>query len=330
MRILVTGGAGYIGSVVSKLLLERGHEVVILDNLSTGHAAAVPPGAKLVRVDLRERAAVKALLRALEPEAVMHFAANIQVGESVRRPLKYLGDNVRNTLHVLEAMLGAGVRRFVFSSTAAIFAPSQQPLREDAPIGPESPYGESKYLVERILCWLGELAGLRYASLRYFNAAGAWQGLGEDHHPETHLIPRVLRVALGQAPKVQIYGQNYPTPDGTCVRDYVHVYDLAEAHLLALTALDGGSRAYNVGSGRGFSVREVIEVARRVTGHPLPVEICPPRPGDAPWLVADPGRIRRELGWSPRYSELEQIVSSAWEWHRAHPHGYSEEKDQGE
>ncbi|MHB0876478.1 MAG: UDP-glucose 4-epimerase GalE [Anaerolineae bacterium] len=319
MKVLVAGGAGYIGGVVAAALLERGQQVVVLDDLSSGHRDAVPQGAKLIQQDLSDLPALRRALERDHVDAVMHFAGNIQVGESMRLPMKYLGDNVRNSLNLLEAMVDVGVKRIIFSSTAALFAPSDRPIAEDSPIRPASPYGESKYAIERAMQWLDTTAGLRYASLRYFNAAGAWQGRGERHDPETHLIPLVLAVAAGRSEAVDLYGEDYPTPDGTCVRDYIHVLDLAEAHILALAALDCGSSVYNLGNGKGFSVREVIEVARRVTGHEIPVRSAPRRPGDAPWLVADSQKIRAELGWQPRITDLETIVASAWEWHLTRP-----------
>jgi UDP-glucose 4-epimerase len=319
VKILVTGGAGYIGGVVAAALLERGQQVTVLDNLSAGHRDAVPQGARFVQQDLNDLSALRKTLEREHVEAVLHFAGNIQVAESMRLPMKYLGDNVRNGLNLLEAMVDVGVKRVIFSSTAALFAPSDRPIREDSLIRPASAYGESKYTIERALQWLDTTAGLRYASLRYFNACGAWQGRGERHDPETHLIPLVLAVAAGRSQQVDVFGEDYPTPDGTCVRDYVHVLDLAEAHILALAALDCGSSAYNLGNGRGFSVREVIEVARRVTGHEIPVRSAPRRPGDAPWLVADSQKIRSELGWQPRFTDLEDIVASAWEWHLTQP-----------
>ena len=322
MTILVTGGAGYIGSVVVAELVERGHRVVVLDNLSSGHLLAVPPEAEFLRHDLADRLGTLELLDARRIEAVMHFAAHIQVGESMLRPLKYVGDNVRNALNLLECMLQSGVNRFIFSSTAAIFAPSETPIAESATIGPGSPYGESKYMIERALRWLDETTRLRYVALRYFNAAGAWRGRGEDHPVETHLIPLVLEVAGGRSEAIDVFGDDYRTPDGTCVRDYIHVSDLAEAHILALESLGKGSGAYNLGNGRGFSVRQVIDVARRVTGRPVPERIRGRRAGDSAWLVADSAKIRRELGWAPRYPDLESIVASAWEWHQAHPDGY--------
>ena len=328
MTILITGGAGYIGSVVAAELAGRGHDVVVLDNLSSGHVEAVPADARFVRMDLADRVGVQELLVRLGVEAVMHFAANIQVGESMREPLRYIGDNVRNALNLLEAMVQAGVSKLILSSTAALFAPSDTPIPEEAPIAPASPYGESKYIIERALRWLDETVGLRHVSLRYFNAAGAWDGRGEDHACESHLIPLVLAAAAGRSRCIEVYGDDYPTPDGTCVRDYIHIKDLAEAHILALGALEEGSRAFNLGNGKGFSVREVIEVARRVTGKPIPTRICARRAGDSPWLVADSRRIRAELGWTPRFGDLESIVASAWQWHQEHPCGYASGKRQ--
>jgi len=325
MKILVTGGAGYIGSVVTEQLIAAGESVVALDNLSQGHRAAVHPGASFVQGDLRDRSLIDAVLREHRPAAIMHFASHTLVGESVEQPFLYLGDNVTNGLNLLASAVEHGVQRFILSSTANLFdAPEEIPITEDERIVPGSPYGESKHILERILHWLDRLHGLRYAALRYFNAAGASPERGEDHDPETHLIPIVLQVALGQRDRVVIYGDDYPTRDGTCVRDYIHVLDLAQAHILALHALDGGSRVYNLGNGQGFTVREVIEVARRITGHPIPAQVGPRRPGDPPELVAGSERIRRELGWQPRHPALEEIIGSAWRWHRAHPDGYRE------
>jgi UDP-glucose 4-epimerase len=325
MKILVTGGAGYIGSVVTEQLVAAGESVVVLDNLSQGHRAAVHPDAAFVEGDLSDRVAIDAVLAQHEPEAIMHFASNTLVGESVEKPFLYLGDNVANGLHLLESAVRHGVRRFILSSTANLFdAPEEVPISEKERIVPGSPYGESKHILERILYWLDRLYGFRYAALRYFNAAGASAERGEDHDPETHIIPIVLQVALDKRDKVIIFGDDYPTRDGTCVRDYVHVLDLAQAHILALYALDKGSRVYNLGNGRGFTVKEVIEVAREVTGHPIPAEVGARRPGDPPELVASSDRIRQELGWEPRYPGLEEIVGSAWRWHQAHPNGYPE------
>jgi UDP-glucose 4-epimerase len=335
MRVLVTGGAGYIGSVVADELLQAGHQVVVFDNLSRGHRQAVPKDAELVVGDLADRAALGRLLqsraldsRSSEPrgfDAVMHFAALIEAGESMKAPENFFRNNTANALTLIEAMLAAGVKRFVFSSTAALFGnPERTPIEEDDPVHPTNAYGESKLLTERMLAWFHQIHGLRYASLRYFNAAGASRpDRGEAHQPETHLIPRILAVALGRAQHVNIFGADYPTPDGTCVRDYIHVSDLARAHLLALNALENHSvLTYNLGSGHGFSVRQVVEVARAVTGHPIPVIESPRRAGDPAVLVASSEKIRRELGWQPRFPDLKAIVESAWQWHRTHPDGY--------
>jgi UDP-glucose 4-epimerase len=323
MKILVTGGAGYIGSVVVEELICQGDQVTVFDNLSQGHRAAVHPRAGFFQGDLADRQAIDRLLAGGEFEAVMHFASHSLVGDSMQYPLKYLGDNVGNGLNLLRAMVDHGVQRFILSSTANLFdQPARIPIDESEAIVPGSPYGESKFILERTLYWLDRIHGLRYAALRYFNAAGATGERGEDHDPETHLIPLVLQVALGQREAIQVYGSDYPTRDGTCVRDYIHVLDLAQAHILALRALDQGSRTYNLGNGQGYTVREVIDTARAVTGHPIPAVDGPRRPGDPPQLVAGSARIRAELGWQPRFPELYEIVRSAWEWHRAHPEGY--------
>jgi len=324
MRILVTGGAGYIGSVVVEHLIEAGEEVVVLDDLSQGHRAAVHPRAAFVQGSVGDRALLDDLFR--QPfDGVMHFASRTLVGESMEQPFLYLRDNVVGGLTLLQAMVEHGVRRFILSSTANLFGqPRRIPIAEGEAILPGSPYGESKHILERALYWLDRIYGLRYASLRYFNAAGATAERGEDHRPETHLIPRVLQVALGRQEHIVIYGDDYPTHDGTCVRDYIHVSDLAQAHILALRALERGSRVYNLGNGRGFTVKEVIETARAVTGQPIPAVVGPRRAGDPAVLVASSWRIRRELGWRPRFPELEAIVASAWEWHRRHPDGYGD------
>ena len=324
MNILVTGGAGYIGSVTTEKLISRGHRVVVLDNLATGHREAVHPEAAFVRADVADTDAVRRAVREHEVEAALHFAAFSLVGESMREPFKYFDNNSAGTLRLLETLVNENVTRFVLSSTAALFGlPERLPIAEDAPIKPGSVYGESKWLIERMLGWLKETSGLGYTTLRYFNAAGASARYGEDHDPETHLIPLVLQVAAGEREGIQIFGDDYPTPDGTCVRDYVHVQDLAEAHLLAVEALEPGEgHAYNLGNGQGFSVQEVIEVCREVTGRLIPTRLAPRRPGDPAALVADSGLIRRELGWRPRYTELRDIVASAWAWHQAHPDGY--------
>lgn len=325
MKILVTGGAGYIGSVTVELLVGTGAEVVVLDDLSLGHRAAVHPRAELVVGDLADKAAVDEVLARTRPDAVMHFAARSQVGESMREPFRYVGDNVRNGLNLIESMVEHGVMRFILSSTAALFGePTKIPIDEQERIVPGSPYGESKHMLERILAWTETVHGMRYAALRYFNAAGASEERGEHHDPETHLIPLVLQVALGQRERITVFGDDYPTPDGTCVRDYIHVVDLAQAHILALEALGEGSRIYNLGNGQGFSVMQVIEAARAVTGHPVPHVLGERRAGDPAALVADSRKIRAELGWTPRFPELRDIVDTAWRWHEAHPSGYPE------
>ena len=325
MNILVTGGAGYIGSIVTAELVESGEQVVVFDNLSMGHRQAVHPGATFVQGDLADRAALDGVFATHHIDAVMHFASYTLLGESMEQPFKYIGDNVTNGLNLLQAAVQAGVRRFILSSTANLFdQPERMPIDEEERIIPGSPYGESKFILERMLHWLDRIYGMRYAALRYFNAAGAAPdgSRGEDHTPELHLIPRVLKVALGQREGIVIFGDDYPTRDGTCVRDYIHVVDLAQAHILALHALDQGSRTYNLGNGQGFTVKEVIETAREVTGHPIPAKVGPRRPGDPATLIASSEKIRRELGWEPRYPELRTIVETAWNWHRTHPHGY--------
>ncbi|GAB4439493.1 MAG: UDP-glucose 4-epimerase GalE [Anaerolineae bacterium] len=325
MHILVTGGAGYIGSIVVEELIKAGDSVVVLDNLYQGHRGAVHPDAEFVEADLADMGALQALFDAHRFDGVMHFASYTLVGESMEAPFMYLGDNVTNGLNLLRQIVDHGVPRFILSSTANLFDdPEQIPITENERIVPGSPYGESKAILERYLYWLDRLGKLRYAALRYFNACGASAERGEDHDPETHLIPLVLQVALGQREKVSIFGGDYPTPDGTCVRDYIHVYDLAQAHILALRALDRGSRRYNLGNSKGYSVLEVVEAARAITGHPIPTEIGPRRPGDPAVLIASSETIRRELGWTPRYTDLHEIIETAWNWHRAHPHGYDD------
>lgn len=324
MKILVTGGAGYIGSVTVEQLVGTGAQVVVFDNLSLGHRAAVHPEATLVVGDLADRAAVDAVLDEHRPDAVMHFAARSQVGESMREPFRYIGDNVTCGLNLIESMVDHGVLRFILSSTAALFGePSKIPIDESERIIPGSPYGESKNILERILAWTETVHGMRYAALRYFNAAGASEERGEHHDPETHLIPLVLQVAQGKREQITVFGDDYPTPDGTCVRDYIHIIDLAQAHILALGALDEGSRTYNLGNGQGFSVMQVIETARAVTGHAIPHQLGERRPGDPAALTADSAKIRAELSWEPKF-QLDAIVKSAWQWHSAHPDGYPE------
>jgi UDP-glucose 4-epimerase len=316
--VLVTGGAGYIGSHVVKELGRKGYQPLVYDNLSTGHRWAIK-GDELIEGDLGDKRHVEEILRKEKPLAVMHFAASSLVRESVERPELYFRNNVINSFNLLEAMLAAGVKCFIFSSSAAVYGnPHQVPIVEDHPLAPVNPYGEGKVFVEKALRWYEEAHGLRYISLRYFNAAGADpEGeLGEDHDPETHLIPRILAVALGRRPAIEIYGTDYETPDGTCIRDYIHVSDLAQAHILALEALlDGAtSRVYNLGNQRGFSVREVVDVARMVTNHPIPVRESSRRQGDPPVLVASSERIKKELGWKPHYDDLKTILETAWGW----------------
>jgi UDP-glucose 4-epimerase len=318
LRILVTGGAGYIGSVVADRLLRSGHSVSVLDNLSKGHREAVPAQAQFIQADTGDEAALASVFEQGQFDAVMHFAAFIEAGESMLFPEKYFDNNSARALTLLQAVLKHRVPRFVLSSTAAVYGePRSTPITEDDPLEPTNAYGESKLMVERMLAWFHRVHGLRYASLRYFNAAGATAERGEAHNPETHLIPLVLQVASGQRPAISIFGTDYPTKDGTCIRDYIHVDDLATAHLLALDGLAEHSQLIcNLGSGNGFSVREVIEIARKVTGHEIPAVEAPRRAGDPAVLVASSEKIRRVLGWEPQHSDIESIVRSAWEWHK--------------
>ncbi len=325
MSVLVTGGAGYIGSVTVEQLIQAGEQVVVFDNLSQGHKKAVHPNATLVEGDLSDRTVIDAVFAEHNIDAVIHFAARSLVGQSMECPFLYLGDNVTNGLNLLESMTDHGVKKFILSSTANLFDdPENIPIDETERIVPGSPYGESKYILERMLYWLEKTQGLKYAALRYFNAAGASERFGENHDPETHLIPIVLQVALGQRDHIPIFGDDYETVDGTCVRDYVHVVDLAQAHILALNALGQGSRTYNLGSGQGFSVKQVIEAARKITGHPIPTEMGPKRPGDVATLIASSDKIRNELGWKTKYDDLHTIIETAWNWHKAHPNGYED------
>jgi UDP-glucose 4-epimerase len=324
-RFLVTGGAGYVGSHIVAALVDRGDRVVVLDNLRQGHRAAVPDGVPLVIADLADAAAVDAVLSDGPWDGVLHFAALSLVGESMREPFRYLRENVLTGLVLIEACVRHNVRRFVLSSTAALFGTSTAAtLSEATPIDPGSPYGESKWMLERVLLWAERVHGLRSACLRYFNAAGADPGgrLGEDHRPETHLVPLVIDAALGRRPPLAVFGTDYDTPDGTCIRDYVHVTDLAAAHLLALEQLDGRSVVYNLGNGAGHSVLAVIAAVERVTGRPVPWTASPRRPGDPPVLVASSALIRRETGWNPRYADLDTIVRTAFAWREAHPNGF--------
>jgi UDP-glucose 4-epimerase len=324
-RFLVTGGAGYVGSHLVQSLVERGDEVVVLDNLSTGHRAAVVEGARLVEADLADRAALEAVLSEGPWHAVFHFASLSLVGDSMRQPFRYLIDNGVNGMRLIEACTRHGVGRFVLSSTANLFGgPEAQPIAETSRIDPGSPYGESKWMLERALVWADRVHGLHSASLRYFNAAGADPAgrLGEDHRPETHLIPLAIDAALGRRPELEVFGNDYPTPDGTCIRDYVHVADLAEAHLLALAQLERGSVVYNLGNGSGHSVLEVIAAVEAVGGRKVPHRMAPRRAGDPAMLVASSARISAETGWTPRFADLREIVRTAWAWREAHPHGY--------
>ncbi len=323
MNIFLTGGAGYLGSATADRLLRAGHQVTLFDSLVKGHRQAVPESARFIQADLADRGALDAALHSEAYDAVMHFAGFIVAGESMRDPGSYFHNNVVLSVGLIEASLRAGVGRFVFSSSAAVYASSDEPLSESSALGPANVYGQTKRTIEEVLEWYGRVRGLRYAALRYFNAAGALPGKGEAHRPETHLIPLILQVALGQRPQAQIFGSDYATPDGTCIRDYIHIADLVSAHLMALDGLERRERMiYNLGNGAGYSVRQVIEAARRVTGHAIPAVEAPRRPGDAPRLVASSENIRRELGWSPEHPGLDDIVASAWEWHRTHPQGY--------
>jgi len=326
VRVLVTGGAGYIGSVVVEELLRDGHAVVVYDSLYKGHRDAVVPEAAFVQGDLLDGDALRGALRAHGVEAVVHMAADSLVGESVQDPAKYYRNNVVAGLALLDAMRACGVPRLVFSSTAAVYGePAKQPIEESDPTAPTNPYGDTKLAFERALDWYEGAYGLRYASLRYFNAAGATARNGEVHSPETHLIPLVLQAAAGRLPAVTVFGDDYPTRDGTCVRDYIHVVDLARAHVLALGILDARSAIYNLGcGGEGYTVREVIDTARAVTGRTIPVRLGPRRAGDPAVLIASSAKIRAELGWEPRLQDLREIVASAWAWMQAHPRGYGE------
>ena len=318
MKILVTGGTGYIGGTVTRLLLSRQHSVTIFDNLCHSKRSAAAAGAEFVEGDLADRALLERVLKAGRFDGVMHFAALIEAGESMHKPEIYFRNNTVGTLSLLEAMLATGHDRLVFSSTAACYGePVSVPIFEDAKLEPTNAYGESKLLVEHMLRWFNQVHGFRYASLRYFNVAGAIGGYGEAHEPESHLIPLILDVALGRREKIKVFGQDYPTKDGTCVRDYIHVRDLADAHLLALAALNEKSRViYNIGNGQGFTVREVIDSVRRVTGKAIAVEECARREGDPAVLVAGSDKIKRELGWKPQFASLDTIIASAWDWHQ--------------
>jgi UDP-glucose 4-epimerase len=321
MKIFITGGAGYIGSICVEQVLNAGHQVAVFDNLSEGHRQAVDSRAEFIEGDLADRPLLFTTLERIRPEAVMHFAANALVPESMTNPSKYFRNNVANGINLLDGCVQAGVNKFVFSSTCAIFGmPKKVPIHEDLPKDPINPYGESKLMFEKILDWYDRQHGLQYVCLRYFNAAGASAKFGEHHWQETHLIPNVLKVALGQKPYLEIFGTDYPTADGTAVRDYIHIIDLAQAHLLALNCET--SDVFNLGSGDGYSVHDVIKSARRVTGHAIPTLESPRRPGDPPKLVADSRKIRKALNWAPQFDDMDKIVESAWLWHRMNPTGY--------
>ena len=325
MKVFITGGAGYIGSATANYLIENGHEVTIFDSLSKGHLAAVPKQAKFIQGYLGNREELTAALTSDKFDAVMHFAAHTEAGESMKDPSSFFENNVVNSSILIDEVFKAGIPKFVLSSTAAIFQSNDEPINEQSPIDPQNFYGYTKLMIEQTLEWYRKLKGLRYACLRYFNAAGGYPNRGEAHSPESHLIPLVLQVALGQREKIMIYGTDYPTPDGTCIRDYIHIQDLAQAHLLALKGLDNTDHlTYNLGNGEGYSVREIIETAREVTGHPIPAEEAPRRPGDAPRLIASSDKIKQDLGWEPKIGDIKEIIASAWEWHSSHPHGYAD------
>lgn len=325
MNILVTGGAGYIGSAIAQALIEAGHSVTVYDSLVTGHRGAVPENAWFIQADLSDSHALAKTLTDQKFDGVIHCAAFIEAGESMKDPGRFYNNNLINSLALIETAVRAGVKRFVLSSTAAVYQSSDEPLTEESPLGPTNVYGHTKLMVEQVLDWYCKIHGLHFAALRYFNAAGALPGRGEAHQPESHLIPLVLRVPLGKRDVAQIYGTDYPTPDGTCIRDYIHISDLVSAHLLALDGLGERDRLiYNLGSGNGYSVREVIETARQVTEHPIPINELPRRPGDSARLVASSEKIKRELGWKPEHDDLDKIISSAWEWHQSHPKGYED------
>jgi len=318
LKILVTGGAGYIGGTVANLLMQQGHTVTVYDNLCHSRREMVPAGVTFIEGDVADRAQLEKLFTATKFDGAMHFAALIEAGESMQKPELYFRTNTASTLALLEAMIATNVKRLVFSSTAAVYGePASTPIREDAALQPTNAYGESKLLVEHMLRWMHQIHGLHYASLRYFNVAGAIPGRGEAHEPESHIIPLILDVALGRRKNIKIFGTDYPTHDGTCIRDYIHVSDLAQAHLLAFEALSQRDKLiYNLGNGVGFTVREVVESARRVTGHAIPVEEQPRRAGDPAVLIASSEKIGNELGWKPQFTQLDDIISSAWEWHK--------------
>ena len=327
MAILVLGGAGYIGSHTVYELIEAGRDVVVADNLQTGFKAAVHPKAKFYQLDIRDRGALDTLFQAEDIEGVIHFAASSQVGESMSDPLKYYDNNLYGTMVLLQSMVAYGVDKIVFSSTAATYGePERVPILEDDRTTPTNCYGQTKLAMEHMMSWVSKAHGLKYVALRYFNACGAQPdaSIGEAHNPETHLLPLILQVPNGQREAISIFGDDYPTPDGTCIRDYIHVCDLAQAHILALDYLLAGNdnNVFNLGNGVGFSVKEVIETAREVTGHPIPAKVEPRRAGDPAQLIASSEKAKSVLGWKPQYDDLRTIIQTAWDWHRSHPHGY--------
>ncbi|MDB6023097.1 MAG: galE [Pedosphaera sp.] len=323
MNVFVTGGAGYIGSVCVEELLNAGHRVTVYDNLTEGHRSAVDPRATFILGQPEEKNNIRDAVKSAAPEAILHFAANALVGESMTNPGKYFHNNVCNGLALLDAAVEAKVKKFVFSSTCATYGPPDRvPINEDLPQRPINPYGESKLMFEKMLNWYHQIHNLEFVAFRYFNAAGASGKYGEHHRIETHLIPNVLKVPLGQATQCEIYGTDYATPDGTCIRDYIHIADLAQAHMLAMSP--GKQGFYNLGNGDGYSVRQVIQTCEKITGKKIPVVEKPRRPGDPPKLVAAAEKAARELGWKPKYPKLEDIIATAWNWHKQHPHGYAD------
>ena len=329
MAVLVCGGAGYIGSHTVRRLIEAGEEVIIADNLSTGHRVSLNPAVKFYECDIRDKVALQKIFAENKIEAVFHFAAFIEAGESVKLPLKYFSNNVYGMQILLEAMTEAGVDKIIFSSSAAVYGePARLPIDEQDATTPTNPYGESKLIMEKMMRWVSAAQGVRYVSLRYFNASGAIEdgSIGEDHHPETHLIPLILQVPLGKRDHITVFGTDYPTPDGTCIRDYIHVLDLASAHICALNYLrnGGASNYFNLGTGHGFSVKEIIDAAEKVTGLKIKTVLGERRPGDPARLIASGEKARKILGWSPRFDDVEKIIATAWNWHKSHPQGYNE------
>lgn len=321
MRVFVAGGAGYIGSACTEYLLDKGYEVTVFDDLITGHRDAVDPRATFIKANLEDRENLIKLVKAGGYDAIMHFAAFSLVGESMKDPAKYFRNNLATAMNLADAAVAGGVKTFVFSSTAATFGePDEIPIRETTSQNPINPYGESKLCFEKVLKWYSACYGLKYVALRYFNAAGATGKYGEDHNPETHLIPILLQVAQGKREKAMLFGDDYDTPDGTCIRDYIHILDLAQAHEKAIYAPQSGH--YNLGTGSGYSVKQILDAARKVTGHPIPADVVPRRPGDPPRLIACSDKARTELGWTPQFEDPEIIIESAWKWRLAHPDGY--------